>query len=173
MLASLPRWVLVPCLLLAACNGDVEPDPSSASGASSGAGAAPAGAGGTGSGAAGANGGAGGSNATVGVGGTGGVGDDCENVPDYLANLLAAAAACNPATSVPHCQVVVDGFCCPVVVESASSPATQAYLDFLHLTQQQCPQMWQTCNAVDCAQPVPGLCEEQPGGTGLCDPYGL
>jgi hypothetical protein len=64
-----------------------------------------------------------------------------------------------------HCQAVVDGYCCPVVVESIQSPATQAYLDFLKLTQEKCPEMWKACNAVDCGFPKPGNCAADPDGT--------
>jgi hypothetical protein len=65
----------------------------------------------------------------------------------------------------------VDGYCCPAVVEDMNSPATQAYLDFLHLSQQQCPRMWERCHAVDCAQPAPGNCVADAQGNGKCEPY--
>ncbi|NUO48768.1 MAG: hypothetical protein HOV80_07925 [Polyangiaceae bacterium] len=105
---------------------------------------------------------------TVGTGGAGGAPDGCENVPTYLQNLLDAAAACSPGDPSLHCQDIVDGFCCPVVVESISSPETQAYLDFLALTQDMCPEMWQTCNAVDCAFPMAGNCVPDARGGGMC-----
>jgi hypothetical protein len=176
MLASSIRSVafvaLALALTLAACDGDVEPQPSS-NGSVSGSGAGPAGAGGAGaSGASGPGGSAnGGAAVSSGVGGHGGVGDDCENVPTYLQNLLDAAAACNAADPSLHCQDVVDGYCCQVVVESVGSPATQAYLDFLHLSQAQCPEMWDRCNAVDCAQPEPGNCVPDGQGNGKCEGY--
>jgi|RhiMetdeSRZDD1v2_1073273.scaffolds.fasta_scaffold1288458_2 hypothetical protein len=94
------------------------------------------------------------SSSSAGVGG----GTSCENVPEYIDNLYQAAAECNPADPSLHCQDVVDGYCCPVVVESISSPATQAYLDFLELTKQQCTELWRECAAVDCAFPTPGNC---------------
>ena len=82
----------------------------------------------------------------------------CENVAEYIDNLYQAAAACSPADPSLHCQDVVDGHCCPVVVESISSPATQAYLDFLELTKEQCLEFWAKCATVDCAFPTPGTC---------------
>ncbi|MEJ7732660.1 MAG: hypothetical protein WKG00_26100 [Polyangiaceae bacterium] len=173
MLASSIRSVAFLGLLLAACDGGVEPQPSSngtASGSGSGSGAG-AGAGG---GAAGAGGSAtGGAAVSSGAGGQGGIGGDCENGPTYLQNLLDAAAACNAADPSLHCQDVVDGYCCPAVVESVGSPATQAYLDFLHLSQAQCPEMWDRCNAVDCALPQTGNCVPDGQGNGKCEPHPL
>lgn len=121
--------------------------------------------------------GAGGTAGSVSTGGSGtgnsssgGAPGDCTMVPTYLDNLLDAAAACAPADPVPHCQGVVEGFCCPVVVESATSPATLAYLDFLELTKTECPEMWERCAAVDCALPSAGTCVPTSVGEGQCEP---
>lgn len=123
-----------------------------------------------GSSSAGGSGGEAGSDSGGGGSGSGGAPDGCESVPDYLDNLYQAAAACAPADPVPHCQGIVDGYCCPVVVESASSPATLAYLDFLELTKTQCPEMWDACAAVDCALPIGGTCVPDAVGSGVCEP---
>jgi hypothetical protein len=87
-----------------------------------------------------------------------GGGTSCAEVPTYIENLYQAAAVCVPEDPSLHCQDIVDGYCCPVVVESLQSPATQAYLDFLELTKQQCPEIWERCAVVDCGLPEPGNC---------------
>ena len=159
------RWAWV---LLAsagwACGGDVT-DQQAQAGASGGGAAGGAGGGQGGSGAE-AGSGAGG--ATASSSSAGGGPADCENAPKYIDNLLQAAAACAPEDPSLHCQDIVDGFCCPVVVESASSPATQAYLDFLELTRERCPEMWDECEVVDCGLPVPGNCQTDGAGEGHC-----
>ena len=110
------------------------------------------------------------SNAASSSASSAGGGASCENVPEYINNLYGAAAECSPADPSLHCQDIVDGYCCPVVVESISSPATQAYLDFLELTKEQCPELWAKCAVVDCVFPEPGNCvpDGSPAGEGHC-----
>ena len=142
------------------CGSDVVVDKPGDSGATSGAG------GSSSSGPA-ASSSASGSTASATTGG-GGAPTDCEKVPEYLKNLYEAASACAPEDPSLHCMDIVDGYCCPVIVESVSSPATQAYLDFLHLTQKECPEMWKACEAVDCAFPESGTCVPDGSGQGHC-----
>jgi hypothetical protein len=146
-------WMACVCFL-AGCDGGVTTEDD--------AGAAATGAGG---GTTSASSGATSSSATSSASSAGaGGGMSCENVPEYIDNLYQAAAACNAADPSLHCQDVVDGYCCPVVVESISSPATQAYLDFLELTKQQCVDLWAKCATVDCAFPTPGTCVPDSAG---------
>jgi len=146
----------------AGCGSDVTVDKQGDSGAASGAG------GSSSSGPASSAGPAGSTATATTTTGAGGAPTDCEKVPEYIQNLYEAASACAPADPSLHCMDVVDGYCCPVIVESASSPATQAYLDFLHLTQKECPEMWKKCEAVDCAFPESGTCVADGSGQGHC-----
>lgn len=161
MLASSTRYSFFTLLVGAACS-EVEIEPSDGGG---GAGAGSTSTTGSSSSTTGS------STSTTGTGGEGGAPDDCENVPTYLQNLLDAAAACNAADPSLHCQDVVDGYCCPAVVESINSPATQAYLDFLALSQDECPEMWERCNAVDCAFPTVGNCVSDGPAEGHCEGF--
>jgi len=152
-------------LTFIACDSDVADDDSEA-GATSGGGDGP-----SGSGASSGQGGSGGATASSGSVGSGGAPSDCANVPKYIENLYAAASACAPADPSLHCQDVVDGFCCPVLVESINSPETQAYLDFLDLSRDECPEMWETCETVKCGQPPVGSCvPDQTRAGGHCMP---
>jgi len=165
MLASTKRWVLLAGLALAACESEVEIEPSD------GGGGEGAGTGSTSTSKS-ATVGTTSTNVSSSASGAGGAPDDCENVPTYLQNLLDAAAECHPDELVVHCQFVVEGYCCPAVVENINSPATQAYLDFLELSKQQCPDMWNNCYAVDCAQPTLGNCVEEGVNLGKCQGFG-
>ena len=165
MLASTKRWVLLAGLALAACESDVQIEPCEGGGGE-GAGNT------TTSTSKAASVSSASTNVSSSASGAGGAPEDCENVPTYLQNLLEPAQACNPDELSLHCQFVIEGYCCPVVVENINSPATQAYLDFLELTKTQCPKMWQECNAVDCAQPSPGYCVETGVNMGQCNGYG-
>src|SRR5262249_44033982 len=138
------------CLLalsVVACGGDVTDDRHAQSGAATASASSSSGAGGGQS----ASASSASTSSSASSTGAGGTGTDCAKVPEYIANLYQAASACAPSDPSLHCQDVVDGYCCPVVVESIQSAATQAYLDFLKLTQEQCPEIWKACNAVDCA----------------------
>ena len=117
---------------------------------------------------AGSTSGAGGATSTGAGGSSQGV--DCGIVPELIDNLLEAAATCAPEDPGPHCQDVVDGYCCPVAVESISSPSTLAYLDFLELTKKECPALWKECEVVDCAFPENPTCVPSATDpmTGLC-----
>lgn len=162
MLASTKHWGILVGLLLAACESEVEIEPSSE---------------GTGAGDSGTTSTGNATSSSVGAtstntSGAGGAPSDCENVPTYLQNLLDAAQSCNPAELSLHCQHVVEGYCCPAVVENISSPATQAYLDFLALSKRDCPDIWTQCYAVDCAEPQTGFCLETGINKGQCEPYG-
>jgi hypothetical protein len=134
----------------------VTDDPSAQDGAASGAGGSSAGSGGAGDG--GSSSGSGGAATSSSTTAAGGAATGCDQVPEYIDNLYQAAAACSPDDGNLHCQDVVDGHCCPVIVESIQSPATQAYLDFLELMHQQCPEIWEECKTVKCGPPAAGIC---------------
>jgi hypothetical protein len=116
-------------------------------------------------------GGAGGPNGGAGGGASGGAsGADCGALLNDVNAKLAAAQACNTASAKPagECQGTLEGRCCSVLVEAASSTssANQAYLDALHAYKQSCKF---ACPAIACFTPTPGNCVANQNSTaGVC-----
>jgi hypothetical protein len=129
------------------------------------------GSGGTSSGGSGGTSSGGGSGGTTSGGSSGAGGSDCASLLTDLQAKVAAARGCNTASAKPgmECAGTLEGLCCPVLVEAATtsnSPANTAYLDALHAYKQSCNHI---CPAIACLNPQPGDCVAAQGSTsGTC-----
>ena len=96
---------------------------------------------------------------------------DCSQLLADVRETQAAAQACNPASAKPtlECAGTVEGLCCPILVESASTttPANAAYLQALKSYKASCAQL---CPAIACLQPKPGNCQPSSNAAGKCSP---
>ncbi|HTL92145.1 MAG TPA: hypothetical protein VL176_07340, partial [Steroidobacteraceae bacterium] len=105
-----------------------------------------------------------------GSGGSGGT-PDCAALLDDLNQKQAAAQACNPSSAkpTPECQGSLEGRCCPIGVESASTtaPANAAYLAALKAYKASCEY---ACPKIACFDPQVGDCRAASAAAGTCYP---
>ena len=105
-----------------------------------------------------------------GSGGTGGA-SDCAALLEDVNQKQAAAQACNPSSAkpTPECQGSLEGRCCPIGVESASStsPANAAYMSALKTYKASCKY---ACPAIACFEPKIGDCRGTSATAGKCYP---
>jgi len=109
--------------------------------------------------------GAGGSSSSSTSASTGTGTSECDDLSESLGSLYEAATECAPADPSVHCMAKVEGFCCQVYVEDASSPATLAFLDLLHRSRIECPEEWRNC-PLSCPVTPPLTCvpDSSPAG---------
>jgi hypothetical protein len=90
----------------------------------------------------------------------------CASLHQRLDAALARAQTCTWTDADIDCEAVVDGECCPVVVQSASSFETMAYLNALQaLRDESCPT---ACAAVKCFAPDPNRPGSPVDNNGAC-----
>jgi len=109
----------------------------------------------------------------AGGGGSGGSGGaaNCTQLLDAVTQTQATAQACNPASAkpTPECAGSLEGLCCPIGVEAASStaPANVAYLNALKAYQASCKR---PCPQIACIDPTVGDCKASSTTSGRCGP---
>ena len=114
--------------------------------------------------------GGGNSGGASGSSGSGGAAN-CDALLADVRSKLAVAQSCNTASAKPglECAGTVEGLCCPVLVEAATtanSAANNAYLAALHSYKQSCKHI---CPLIACLDPKPGDCVAAANSTsGTC-----
>jgi len=101
---------------------------------------------------------------TFGGGGTGG--NDCNALRNEVLTKLAQAQICCPYCDALQCTAIVEGMCCPVLVNS-NGQQTQSYLAALKKLLQT-PGCAPICPDVLCREPQIGNCVANAVGGGSC-----
>ena len=78
-----------------------------------------------------------------------------------------AAQACSISDAGSVCTDVVDGLCCPAVVNNRFSAEARAYVANVKAIRDNCDFL---CPAIPCDFPVSGECSVGDGGVGVCLP---
>lgn len=150
----------------AACSDDVsfadDGGGAAPTGGAGGAGSGNQGSGGEPAGGAGA-GAAGGTGGSVGEGGA--VGVDCDQLFLDIREALGEAQSCNPLIDAPQCTEVVEGVCCPEVVNPANGAPVDTYLELVGQAAADCRY---PCPAVPCVDEPTGVCVPGRNGGGGC-----
>jgi hypothetical protein len=113
----------------------------------------------------------------TGMGGTGIGGGNVDAGPDASVDCnalrmdvdatLAAAQKCDATVTMGQCQDVVAGVCCPVAINSKSSPEGMAYLAALD-RYRATPQCRTICPLIACRTGTPQCVASAGNGTGQC-----
>jgi hypothetical protein len=91
-----------------------------------------------------------------GAGSDGGSGTDCTSLAAEIATLQAKAQECCATCDIVQCTKSVNGLCCPVSVNIATSQATQAFVAAVQQYQAACVSM---CPAIVCQAAPSGICD--------------
>ena len=94
---------------------------------------------------------------------------DCEAINMELRQLLAAAQQCIPGPGEPQCTEVIEGLCCPEVVNPANDAAIDAYDEALKVALDAGCDM--LCPEIPCVDKPTAKCTANPNGNGgQCKP---